>query len=132
MPLEPVIGRSFAVLIEDSRLANRLFIVEGAFQDDVPQSFHQRAMRIPFPVCECMVLSVTCHPFLRDDGCREPQPEPHGQRREEMQLDSPMGLRSMQKERDGHIGKVSSDYYEQNWLPPSRCPASKIRHYLLQ
>src|ERR1700694_3039172 len=132
MPLEPVVRGPFSILVEDSRLTNRLSIVEGAFQHDVPQSFHERAVRIPFAICERVVLSMTCHPFLGDDGCREPQPEPHWQGCEEVQLDSTMGLSPVQKERNGHIGEVSSNYYEKNRLPPSRCPASKIRHYLLQ
>src|SRR5438270_3311733 len=40
-----------------------------------------------------------------------------------------MCLGAVQEERDGHIREVPGDNYEQNGLPPGRCPASKIRHY---
>src|SRR5512144_1857432 len=100
MPLEPVVRSSLSILLENSGLLNRLPIVEGTLEDDVPQSFEKRAVRIALTVSKSVMLSVTGNPLLRDDRRRQPQPQPHWQRSEIMQLHAAMCLRAMQKQRN--------------------------------
>ena len=128
MALEPVVRRPLAILLENAGLAHRLPIVEGALEDDVAESFHQRAVRIALAVGERVVLAVAGHPFLGDDRCREPQPEPHRKRGEIMQLYAAMCLRAMQKQRDADVGECPAITMNRTRLPPVCCPASKIRH----
>src|SRR3954470_23021372 len=78
------------------------------------------------------MFSVAGNPLLGDYGRREPQPKAHWQSGEVVQFDPAMRLGAMQKKCDRDIGEVSSYDHEQNRLPPSRCPAAKIRHYLLR
>ncbi len=118
MPLEPVVGRALAVLIEDSRLANSLSIVERAFENDVPQALHQGAVRVTLAVRESVMLPMARDPLFGDDRGRKPQPNAHWKRGEVMKLDSAMGLRPMQEQSNGHIREVSGNDDEQHWLPP--------------
>src|SRR3954471_13492252 len=43
-----------------------------------------------------------------------------------------MRLGAMKEEGYRNVGKVPRNYYEQDRLPPRRCPAPKIRHYMLR
>jgi hypothetical protein len=88
-------------------------------------------VRIPFAVGKCVVLAVAGDPLLGDDRRRKPEPQPHRQRREVVQLDPAMRLGAVQEQRDGNVGEVTRDDDEYERLPPRRRPASKIRHFLL-
>src|SRR4051812_42157217 len=92
MSLEPVVWSPFTILIENPGLTNRLSIVEGAFDDDVAQSFYERTVWVSLAIGEGMMLPVTGHPLLGDNCSRKPQPDPHWQLGEIMQLHAAMGL----------------------------------------
>src|SRR6202008_3388467 len=57
---------------------------------------------------------------------------PHRKRGEVVQFDAAVGLSTVEKEGDRHVGEMPRNNHEQNRLPPSRRPAAKIRHYLLR
>src|SRR2546423_8843401 len=132
MPLQPVIRRSLAVLVEHPGLPDRLSIVESPFEDDVAEPLHQRAVRITLAIGKRVVLSVTGDPLLGDDCRGEPQPQTHRKSGEVVQFYTAMRLSAMQKQGDRNVGEVSCYNHKQNRLPPRRCPAAKIRHYLLR
>ena len=131
MALDPVVRRSLAVFLEHAGLANGAAIVERALEDDVAQAFDQGAMRVTFTIREGVMLPMARHPFLRDDGRGEPEPEPHGEGGEIMQPNAAMCLCAMQEQRNAHIREMTRDHDEQNRHPPSRCPYPKPWHCLL-
>src|SRR5205814_668421 len=100
MPLQPIIRRSLAVLVEHPGLPDRLSIVEGPFEDDVAKPLDQRAMRITFAIGKRVVLSVTGDPLLGDDCRGEPQPEAHRKGGEVVQVAGYTSRHSRREPRD--------------------------------
>ena len=130
MALEPVVRRALAVLLEHAGLANGLAVIEGALEEDVPQAFQQRAMRIAFTIGERVVLPMAGDPLLRDDRRSEPEPEAHGQRREVVQPNTAMRLRAMEEQRYADIRDMAGDDDEErpastNVPPTPRTLASR-------
>ena len=107
--LEPIVGRAAAVLLEHAGLADRLSIVEGTLDDDVAKPFQKGAVRIALAVGERVVLAVAGDPLLGDDCGGQPEPDPHRKRRQHMEFDPTVRLRTMQEERDTHVGDVPRD-----------------------
>jgi len=73
---------------------------------------------IAFAVGERVMFPMTSDPLLGDDRRRQPQPKAHWKRSEVMKFHTPVGLRSMQEQSNGHIREVSGNDDEQHWLPP--------------
>src|SRR5689334_450560 len=128
MPLEPVVRRALAVLLEDARLANRLPIVESALQENVPEPLEQRAVWVTFAIREGVVLPVACDPLFRDNGRGEPQPEAHGKGSDVVQPHAAVRLRSMEEERHADVGYVAGDDDEYDRHPPSSGQFAKPWH----
>lgn len=107
--LEPVIGCSLAILLENPRLPDSVSIVKGSLEYDVAQPFHYRTMRIAFAVGKRVVLSMARHPLLGNNGSGQPKPKSHGQCSQKMKLDTAMGLCPVQEQRDTNVGDMTSN-----------------------
>jgi hypothetical protein len=75
------------------------------------------------------MLPMAGYPFLGDDSRGKPEPEPHRQGCDIVQLYAAVRLRPVKKKGDAHIGQMTGDDDEENRFPPVRRPASKIRHF---
>src|SRR5262249_32846655 len=107
--LDPVVRRSLSVLLEHAWLTNGLAIVERTLEDDVAEALDEGAMRIAFAIGKCVVLAMAGDPFFRDDGGGQPEPDPHRQRRDIVELHAAMRLVPMKEQSDAHVGEVARD-----------------------
>jgi hypothetical protein len=94
--LDPVIGRTAAVIAQNIRVARCCGVEFIALQHDVRQAEYDGAVRVPGAVRERVVPAMNGDPLARHRGCAEPQPEAKEVPHRRVQREGAMGLIAMQ------------------------------------
>jgi hypothetical protein len=81
-------------------------IVESTTQQDLPNAFVSRAVRITFHISESMMFSVRGHPLSSYHACGQPQPESHKMCDTWIKGDASVCLTAMQVKCDTDYGDV--------------------------
>ena len=117
--LDPVVGHAVAVLLQRFLVLGLGAIQLRALQQHGLDAARLRAVRVFLGLALGMVLAVNGHPLARDHAGREPEPEPEEMRHQRVQIQRPVGLVAVQKNRHRGNRDVGHDQREQQHLPPA-------------
>ena len=115
---DPVVGRAATVL--GNRLRDLRFdaIELNAGQQQRLDATGLRAVRVFLGLAFGMVFAVDRHKFLGHHARGQPKPEPEEMFRDRMQVERPMGLSAVEKNRDRADRDVGHTQRYQQHLPP--------------
>ena len=116
--LQPVIGRAVAELLDRFRILGFAAIQLSAFAHDFAQATRLRAVRVVNRFTLGVVLAVNGNPFLSHHARTQPQPETEEMGRYRPQIQSPVRLTAVQKNRDTRNREMGGDQGVQQQLPP--------------
>ena len=118
MPLQPVVRSAVTVLVYRLGVACFRFVKRGSIPQDFLDAPLLRAMRVIRGFDLGVMLSVYRRPFLGDHASSEPQPESEEMTDDGMEIERPVGLLTMEKDRDAGDSDVGQDQRDEYVTPP--------------